>query len=276
MKLSAVFRAVLPVIACATAFCASEVWNTKDPVVWTTEDANAILNNSPWAKQIKVESAQSGGARRPGGMGGGGRRGGGMGGPIGYPGGGYPGGGYPGGGRGGSGGRTGGATGTTMSALVRWESAKVVQQALLKNNLAPRPDSTSADASAGSKQPAANPFENHYVVSVIGLRPPGRQSARSRNGDQSDGSSNRDSSQMRDDLMASTQLILKNKAPITPDDVKVNTGGGENEIQFFFPKTSPIAMDDKEVTFQTMVGRMKVENKFNLKKMTRNGKLELD
>src|SRR5579872_5068488 len=87
MKLNTVMRAGLQVAACAVAFSATEVWNTKDPSVWTAEDANVILNKSPWAKQIKV-APQGMGQRRPGGMG---RRGGGMG----YPGGGYPGGGYP-------------------------------------------------------------------------------------------------------------------------------------------------------------------------------------
>src|SRR5277367_2493415 len=88
MKLNTALRAWLLLAAGAVAFCATEIWNTKDPSVWTTEDANIILNKSPWAKQIKVGSNQ-----RP--MQRGGRRGG-----MGYPGGGYPGGGYPGGGGG--------------------------------------------------------------------------------------------------------------------------------------------------------------------------------
>jgi len=65
--------------------------------------------------------------------------------------------------------------------------------------------------------------------------------------------------------MTYTQLVLKNKAPMGPDDIKVNTQSGASEIQFFFPKTSPITPDDKEVTFQTTIGRMKLENKFDLK-----------
>jgi len=62
---------------------------------------------------------------------------------------------------------------------------------------------------------------------------------------------------------------------IGPDDIKVKTQGGANEIQFFFPTTSPIYKDDKEVTFHSVIGRMTVENKFQLKNMTRNKKLEL-
>ena len=69
MKRKTILRAGLPLIACAAAFCASEVWNTKDPAVWTTEDANLILNNSPWAKQIKVSAGQPGQGRRMGGGG---------------------------------------------------------------------------------------------------------------------------------------------------------------------------------------------------------------
>src|SRR5580704_16780872 len=87
MRAGFALRFGLPGAICAVAFCATEVWNTKDPSVWTTEDANTVLNNSPWAKQIKLTPPMT---RRQG-MG---RRGGGMG----YPGGG---GGYPGGGGGG-------------------------------------------------------------------------------------------------------------------------------------------------------------------------------
>src|SRR5580704_14491582 len=117
MKLNTVLRAGLQVAACAVAFSATEVWNSKDPSVWTSEDANLILNKSPWAKQIKVGGEQP--MRR--GMG---RRG------MGYPGGGYPGGGYPQGGGGGYPPQGGGGGGTPqMSAVVRWESAKPVQEA---------------------------------------------------------------------------------------------------------------------------------------------------
>src|SRR5882672_11477858 len=101
MPLKIVLRAGLPVFACAVAFCATEVWNTKVSSRWTEADANLILNNSPWARQVKTKTAGSGGARR-GGMG---RH------RVGYP----------------TGGR--GANNGPMSAVVRWESAKPVQEA---------------------------------------------------------------------------------------------------------------------------------------------------
>ena len=67
MQLKIVLRAGLPVIACTVAFCANEVWNTKVSSHWTEAEANLILNNSPWAKQVKTKTAQSGVGRRPGG-----------------------------------------------------------------------------------------------------------------------------------------------------------------------------------------------------------------
>ena len=136
-----------------------------------------------------------------------------------------------------------------MSALVRWESAGPVQEAEARLH--------DLHAGGGSSEVKSEAGEKHYVVSVIGLRPSG-------------------SGQLRDQLLTTTQLVRKNKTPIGPDDVKVKTLEGANEIQFFFPKTSPISQDDKEVTFHTVIGRMTVENKFQLKSMTRNRRLELD
>src|SRR5256885_15897671 len=140
MEWKIVLRAGLLVIACAAAFCATAVWNTKVSSRWTEADANLILNNSPWAKQVKTKTAGGGGGARPGGMG---RR------RAGYP--------TGGGGR-------GGANIGPMSALVRWESAKPVQEAETRLRELNAP----ADSKPASS--SREPFENHYVVSVIGLR----------------------------------------------------------------------------------------------------------
>ena len=47
MQLKIVLRAGLPMLACAVAFCANEVWNNKVSSRWTEADANLILTNSP-------------------------------------------------------------------------------------------------------------------------------------------------------------------------------------------------------------------------------------
>lgn len=166
-----------------------------------------------------------------------------------------------------------------IDGTVRWESAKPVQQAearlkSLNSSSDSRPAEGHADRPEGSK--ADDKLANDYVIALLGVRPPG---SRSRYNDDDNNSGSNQSSYNRqeyDDLMSSTQLVMKNKTPIAPESVKFNNQNGQNEILFYFPKTSPITLDDKEVTFQTMIGRTKLEHKFDLKKMTRNGKLELD
>src|SRR6516165_12135554 len=102
--------AVLP-LAAMLAAAEEPGWKTKPVPDWTPDDAQQILNDSPWAKSVSPtigrasDNGNTGYGRRGGGFGGGipgsggrgGRRGG-----YGYPGG-YPGGGggYPGGGGGG-------------------------------------------------------------------------------------------------------------------------------------------------------------------------------
>jgi len=216
---------------------------------------------------------------------------------MGYPGGGYPGGGggypgggggypgggggYPGGGGGypGGGGRSSGGSSDGISlpstATVRWESAKPVQEAEARlNSLHASYDSRPGETQADAKDAKAETKRSdHYAVSLLGIRVP---SGRNRDDDDSNSSGKITNTKAYDQFMSTTQLVIKNKTPISPDSIKFIDDRGQSEIRFLFPKTSPITADDKEVTFQTMVGRTKIENKFELKKMTRNGKLELD
>ena len=66
MQNKTVLRAAFATMACAVAFCASDVWNSKESTDWTSDDINRILTDSPWAKQVNA-SFDSGG--RGGGMG---------------------------------------------------------------------------------------------------------------------------------------------------------------------------------------------------------------
>ncbi len=75
--------------------------------------------------------------------------------------------------------------------------------------------------------------------------------------------------------MDSAKLMLKRGA-IVAVDVKFVEGVGSHEIQFFFPRSNdPISLDDKDVTFETKIGRAKLEHKFHLKDMTVKGRLDL-
>jgi hypothetical protein len=78
---------------------------------------------------------------------------------------------------------------------------------------------------------------------------------------------------MRRQFLENTRILRKSKSALNPSDVKLDADRGE--VSFFFRRDEPIDLDDKEVTFETMIGRMKVEEKFKLKDMVYQGKLAL-
>jgi hypothetical protein len=168
------------------------------------------------------------------------------------------------------GGRRRGQTPTAEkeNVIVRWDSALPVKEALLKQQY-------------GSKLPdpkdpgyTLDKPEKDYVISVSGLR---MSSRRDSSDDDSDDSRQSSTDKMRSTLLASTQLMPKGKSAIDPDDVKVTQqSDGSATAQFFFPRSPEIDLDDKEVTFLTQTGRMKIETKFKLKEMVSDGKLALN
>jgi hypothetical protein len=73
--------------------------------------------------------------------------------------------------------------------------------------------------------------------------------------------------------MQNTRIVRKSKSALNPSDVKLDADRGE--VSFFFRRDEPIDLDDKEVSCETMVGRMKIEKKFKVKDMVYQGKLAL-
>jgi len=216
---------------------AGDFWKEKKPADWSEKDKQKMLNSSPWAREASAEMNMAG-------MGG---PGGGMGGP-------------PGGGMGGP--PDGGPGGMEMSVLLRWETAAPVR-AVSKKAL-------SADA------------EGHYVISVIGMPIFATQARRARGpedgppeggptGVTNDPERRR---QMLATLREATQLNIKGRDPILPDNVQIDDE--DETLLIFFPKgDKPIALSDKSVTFKTVMGPMELQRKFELKEMVFDGKLSL-
>jgi hypothetical protein len=287
--------------ACAVLLFASDFWKTKDSSQWDSDEVNKILSDSPWAKaktvQPQVQQQRRGYGRRGGfGFPGGGYPSGGYPGG-GYPGGGYPGGGYPGGGggypNGGGGGYPNGGGASNgdpslnepMNLTIRWESAAPVQQALMRQG------PTAADELKASSDAS----QKYYVVQVLGLRLPARsQQQHNRgvvdaddpnagngngNGNTNDNSNSQDVARqndaLRSQLLDAAQLAPKGKASIYAQDVQIVGPGGIDGVRFLFPRTNPIAGNDKEVDFILNIRRIKVEEKFKLSDMQYEGKLAI-
>ena len=222
----------------------SQFWNKKDPSDWTGAEVDQLTNKSPWAKELTVSGPAQGGYGNQGGYppGGGG----------GYPGGGYPGGGYPGGGMGipGMGRRRGGyPPGQSYKAIVRWQSAKVILDAM--------------------KTPLPKQFTNHYVISVGGI-PVNQPQGGYQSGD--------DSSRIQDTLdrmKAVTFLEPKDKRDLQPGII-VQEPTGYGDVYFGFAKDLvTLRPEDKEATFTTSFNRIPVKVKFNLKEMMYKGDLSV-
>ncbi len=273
----------------STLLWAYSDWAKKDPSEWTDSDVHAILTDSPWTKQAKLNSPSNMGAGNPGGtgrMGGGGYGGGGgMGGGGGYGGGGgmgggggYGGGGGMGGG-GGYGGRQGGMGGQPGGVqqdryvTLQWISAAPVRLALLKRQPA-------GQASAEGAPNFSKPMDQ-YVLAVSGFPAGGGAGGWNRQGSQ-DGDTGatgdrpqRDPAQMAERLKANSVLERKGHDPIHPDNVTWDNSSGSRVMMLFFPKSDAITLADKDVEVQIAMGPMEIRKKFTLKDMVYQGKLEL-
>jgi hypothetical protein len=157
-----------------------------------------------------------------------------------------------GGGGGGTEESKGGGQGAGMMLTVSWRTALPVREAYAKQKYGAELE-TSADA---KKLLTEEP--KSYVVLVSGLRRPLRSD-----------------DNLKDTLIKSTGLMVKGKDPIVPSDVQMGTMDKTPVVVFIFPRTTPITVDDKEVEFSTKLGPLTVKQKFHLKDMVLNGKLEL-
>jgi hypothetical protein len=237
-----VLRAVLLFAVAAVAVCAGEIWSSKDYTQWSAQEVNRLLTDSPWAKQVSASFSTPPREEEH---------------PVIPP----PGASTAnmGGTRGVADGRWDGGVGRNIDdsapklpVTIRWDSALPVRQALLRSRFDDHvPES-------GDSKENLNRRERDYMVTVIGLLA-NHQS--------------RDRERMEKELMGAAKLLRTGKAPIRPENVTLDASIGA--IQVFFPRTNPISVDDKEVTFELQFGSIKVMKKFRLKTMTYKGRLEL-
>jgi hypothetical protein len=255
-------KSTVLLFVCGVALWAADFWQTKPFTSWDQKEAQKLLLDSPWARRVSISLAtnpQSGGK-------GGGRGGRGGGGPAGDsidPGiaGGAPGatpgiaetGGGRGGGFGAGSSDTGVAQVPSLALLVSFRSALPLRQALAKIKYG---------AEAGTSPEAKKLVEDkqeYYIVGVAGL-PVYVQP-------------HDDDDKKR--ILIQTLLSAKGKDPLTAMDVQFSMDGRNVDAYFIFPRTTEFTPNDKEVEFNTKVGGLTIKDRFNLKNMVINGKLEM-
>jgi hypothetical protein len=245
-------------ISFAAAIHAAQPWS-KDSSQWTTQDAQRILDASPWAQSASAlfpdadprEQAPVGplpGAAQAG-----------MAGPHGVNDGVWDGG----------VGRVPRGGVPALSVTIRWDSALPVREASLRLRPA---------AEAGSPTHTPAQVQKDYIITVLGLVPArgyrnaGQLPTQSRSDDDTTIDAH-DPEQMLEGLMAQSRLMPRGRKPIAPEDVKLDSATGA--LHLFFPRTELIELNDKEVMFATRFGSMTIQKQFRLKDMIYRGKLEL-
>jgi hypothetical protein len=241
---------VLVTWACA-GVAAADFWETKPFMMWSAEEVQKVLTDSPWSRNVNVvlnTVGRSGGLGEGEGGGGGGRGGGGGG--AAEAGGG-------GGSRGGGGGR-GGSFPTPVPQLkitLSWRSALPIKEALVRDQIGIGGTVPAEIQDLLSRQ------ESLYVFTIMGL--PTRY-AQAING-----------------MKAQSFLKRSNKPTIALMDIAVQQAPASEKspaflvVVFGFAKTDPIKVEDKDVEFVTKLGQVDIKKKFNLRDMVFHGQLEL-
>jgi hypothetical protein len=242
----------------AVLTAADTKWIQKDYTQWTHAQAQRMLNDSPWARETAAfigttdEDAREFPVQSPtprdAGLGGRSVSDGHWDGGVGR---------IP---RGGN---------ATLPVMVRWDSALPVREALVLTHA----------KEAGDTEHTLSEPDKYYVITIEGLVR-GQQSMATTdpNADTADNPPNGgrmpvDINQVRQGLMNLSRLYPRDKKGIVPADVRVDQQTGT--VRVYFPKDVPIEVQDKEVTFQTTYGSIKVTQRFKLKDMMYRGKLEL-
>lgn len=135
---------------------------------------------------------------------------------------------------------------------VAWISALPVRQALIRRQI-------SSDAPIPpDQQRQLSEDEAFYTLAVVGL--PLRLAARG----------------TIDELKTKTTLKPNQKDRIAPENIRAFRDADQSlRIEFLFPKSHAIALDDKEVVFITKVGEVELSKKFRLADMMVRGRLAL-
>ncbi len=205
-------------------------WDKKHFTQWTEKEVQRTLNNSPWAKSVKIPLAAATAGGLPSGGGGGGRGRGGA--PGAGGGGGLPGGGGGGGRRGGGGGAGAGmptASQPSLDLLIRFNDALPVRHANVKQRLG------ESDEITPEFQNYIDSEATHYVVAVA---------FRSQRTTQMLGRFGANPER----LIGTAKLRRKGKDDIVPEKVEVLTEPFAIFL-YYFPRTDPIEVADKAVEF---------------------------
>ena len=231
----------LALIGAGAVLLAADFWEKKEFTEWSDKDVARMMEDSPWSREVNILMAGRPSFSRAGGESGGG--------------GGFEGG----GGGGGRGGRGGGGLGDSelarpaLSLHVRWMSALPVKQALVRSSM------SSEQQMDERTQQFLKRAETHYLVAVSDI--PARMV---------------NASEGTERFVQAARIERGNHGePLAPERVEARPERNRMTLYFFFPRTNPITLEDKNVEFVLNAEQLEIKRKFKLQEMVYQGKLEL-
>jgi hypothetical protein len=240
-------------------FAFSDLHNS-DPSQWTGVEVHQILNNSAWAKTVKMnfyntgpgignQSAGNGPNNSgPVGMGGTGRRGMGAGrsnGTYSSGGGSRP---------------PADSKSPPEEVTIQWQSALVIRMAAAKR-------------AGGTTDAAAFKPLDEYVIALIGL-PMTAVGGRGASADSDSTLTQEDEQRIQERVKSSASILRSGYETLTPTKVELDQGK-DGRMLIHFSKSAPINVNEKSVEFHLDLGRTQIRKKFPLNDMEYQGKLEI-
>lgn len=235
-----VSRLVLLPLSSLVLIAADQAWKNKQYSEWTEDDAKEVIAGSPWVKTItptvvvkttpEPDQGRTGGRRRGGKIGRGGPSQSGDS-PVGDGQGKRPG--------------DGASSPAPVKTLtLRWESARPVREAELKNHETGAP---AVDA-------------DHYAVAIYGI--PRSLIAN-------------DLKAQADELKKHATLKRYAKKDLTPSSVEILLREDGPVIVYLFPKSAEITWRDQFIQFDAQVAHVKCSQSFDTSEMRFHGNVEL-
>ncbi|HXP89014.1 MAG TPA: hypothetical protein VN841_30110 [Bryobacteraceae bacterium] len=236
-------RSLCPILSAACLIAADPVWTSKPAAQWTEEDAQQVLNGSPWSKQIAAvvsrrltedqlrEAGQMGQPRGVGNEG------------VDPKGSGYKVSPNIFTGRGGDD-RSPRSLPQGIKLKLRWESALPVQLAELKAHEAD-PPTLEGDG---------------YRIAVYGIPGPEFRG---------------DPKELGKPLKNLAALKREGKKDVKPVSAEVFQRESGIIVVYLFPLSAEVTFKDRQILFEAQIGRIVVSHTFELKDMEFMGKLEL-
>ncbi len=161
-------------------------------------------------------------------------------------------------------------------SVVRWDSSSPMRDACAKAGMEPYAFSCYSKIMLVSGQSEKfDALAKEFYILTVSNYPKDALPRRDQDAPQHSSEANAALERLGQRLKSKTVLRRKGKESIAPEKVLVLPAGQSLLVVVFFSRLASITLDDGNVVFESIHDLVEIRSRFNLKKMTLNGRLEL-